>query len=46
MDLAVVLTGLLEMSNLPGADLKSVRALRVLRVLRSIKAFPDMKKLI
>jgi len=46
IDVSVVITGLIEMTNIPGISLRSLRALRVLRPLRSIKALPSMRRLI
>lgn len=46
LDFVVVITGIMEMSEVSWFKVRALRTLRVLRPLRSIKAFPKMRKLV
>jgi hypothetical protein len=46
IDLAVVVTGIIERTPNSDIQLTGMRPLRVLRTLRSIKTFPNMRRLI
>ena len=46
LDFVVVVTGIMEMSQIQWFKVRALRTLRVLRPLRSIKAFPTMRKLV
>ena len=46
LDFVVVVTGIMEMTEVSWFKVRALRTLRVLRPLRSIKAFPTMRKLV
>ena len=46
LDFVVVITGIMEMSQISWFKVRALRTLRVLRPLRSIKAFPTMRRLV
>ena len=46
LDFVVVVTGIMEMTEMSFFKVRALRTLRVLRPLRSIKAFPTMRKLV